>query len=63
MDFRLQNEGTISILYADTEAAQEWVDEHIADDAQTWVQNGIVIEHRYVGAIIEGIVNDGLTVE
>lgn len=62
-DFRVQNEGTIFILYADTDAAKQWVADHIPEDAQTWGRNGIVVEHRYIGDIVAGIEGDGLSVE
>lgn len=61
-DFSVDNQGSISILWAKTEAAEAWVAEHIPEDAQTWGRNGTVIEHRYVRDIVEGIINDGLTV-
>lgn len=61
-DFLIQNEGTISILHPKTEAAKEWVAEHLPEGSMSWA-GGTVIEHRYVGPIIEGIQGDGLSVE
>jgi len=61
-DFTVTNHGSIRILQALTEAAEDWVDEHIPSDAQTWGRNGIVVEPRYIGNIIDGIEGDGLTV-
>lgn len=34
MDFSVENHGSIILLRPLTEAAQDWVDEHIPDDAQ-----------------------------
>ncbi len=62
-DFRLQNEGSISILYAETRAAEEWVFQNLPADALTWGGNGTVIEWRYVQDIVFGIHNDGLTIK
>jgi len=62
-DFIVQNHGSIFILQALTAAAQEWVADHIPDDAQTWGANGIVVEHRYISDIVDGIQGDGLSVE
>jgi hypothetical protein len=62
VDFRLQDEGTIAILYPETEAAVAWCDQHLPNDAQRWGGNGYVIEHRFVGDILFGIHNDGLEV-
>lgn len=62
-DFRLQREGSISILYVETDAAQQWVADHIPSDATWWGRNGLVIEWRYVDDILFGIENDGLSVQ
>jgi hypothetical protein len=64
-DFRLQNEGTIAVLYPENDAAREWLDENSYSDENTptWWGGGIVIEHRYVLDIAEGIVRCGLTIE
>ncbi len=61
-DFTVQNHGSIYILNAESEAAKAWVEQHLPEDAQSWGQNGTVVEHRYIGAIVDGIVNDGLEV-
>lgn len=59
-DFTVENHGSIVLLRPNTEAAREWLDEHISDDAQTF-GNAIAIEPRYVGDILYGIEGDGLT--
>jgi hypothetical protein len=61
IDFTVQNEGTIYLLHAHTEAAHEWVGEHISDDAMTFGR-AIVVEHSYIAGIVDGIQNDGLVV-
>ena len=61
MDFVLTDHGSIAVLRPVTDEAREWVDENLPDDAQ-WFGRGVVIEPRYVGDIVEGILNDGLTV-
>ncbi len=61
MDFSVENHGSIILLRPLTEAAQDWVDEHIPDDAQTF-GNAIAVEPRYIGPIVEVILNDGLSV-
>jgi hypothetical protein len=62
-DFRVVDHGSICILHALTEAAEEWVNEHLPADAQTWGTNGTVVEPRYIAPIIEGILADCLDVE
>jgi hypothetical protein len=61
-DFRLDNHGTISVLFPVTAAAHEWVEENLPADRMHWGAGGTVIEHRYVRDIVNGIVNDGLEI-
>lgn len=60
-DFVAAHHGSIIVLVPLTQAAIDWVEEHI-DIEQTWGKNGVVIEPRYFGAILEGLQADGLTV-
>ncbi|HTE40299.1 MAG TPA: hypothetical protein VK629_05700 [Steroidobacteraceae bacterium] len=64
-DFTFQNHGSICILVPVSEAAQAWRDAHLpaeGEDCQEW-GGGVVIEPRYVADILDGITNDGLSVE
>ena len=61
-DFNFADHGSVTILTPLTEAANEWVNDHIPSDAMRWC-GGIVIEPRYASAILDGIACDGLTVE
>lgn len=60
-DFMLANHGSIVVLHPLTDAAREWVGEHIPEDAMSWGR-GVVIEPRYWSAIEDGILGDGLTI-
>lgn len=60
-DFTLNYQGTISLLRPVSEAAKEWVEDHLPSDRQ-YFGPSVVIEHRYVDDIINGIINDGLEV-
>jgi hypothetical protein len=60
-DFRCENHGSLFLLFPCTESAHSWIEEHLPTVAQ-WFGNAVVIEHRYVWAILEGIQNDGLAV-
>lgn len=63
-DFRFRNEGTLALLIPQTDAAKEWVDEHIgADNGYQPDWPTVLIEPRYAGDILNGLVADGLTVE
>ena len=60
-DFRCEIHGSLFLLFPLSQSAQSWVEEHLPTDAQ-WFGNAVVIEHRYIWAILEGIQNDGLAV-
>lgn len=60
-DFTVSDQGSIVLLSIYTDAAKEWVAEHLPADATRW-GNAVVIEHRYANDIVEGIEADGLTV-
>lgn len=61
-DFYLQDEGSIAILIPLSDAAEDWVAEHLPEDATRW-GNGVVVEHRYVAPIVDGLTADGLSIE
>ena len=63
-DFELQNHGSIFVLIPQNTSARIWINDHIGRD------NGyqphyptVVVEHRYIADIVEGIRNDGLAVQ
>lgn len=60
-DFLFANHGSVCLLTPVSEAAQAWRDEHLPGEVQTF-GGGIAIEPRYAGPVLEGIINDGLTV-
>ena len=61
-DFRCENHGSVFLLCPLNQPAQSWIEENLPTDAQ-WFGNGVVVEHRYIWAILEGIQNDGLAVQ
>lgn len=60
MDFDIVNGGSVFLLIPNTEAAEAWVSENIPEDAPT-LGKGIGVEARYLGDILRGIQEDGLT--
>lgn len=60
-DFRVEDQGTITVLFPVTDAGREWVEQNLPSDAMYFC-GGVIIEHRYVQDILFGIVNDGLVV-
>jgi len=60
-DFRCENHGSLFLLYPITEPAHSWIDQHLPPDAPTFGK-AVVVYHRHIWAILEGIQIDGLTV-
>ena len=60
-DFHIADHGSIVLLEPRTDAAREWVEENLPEEAQTF-GHAIVIEPRYVESIVNGILADGLTI-
>jgi hypothetical protein len=56
-DFGLSGRGTLYLLPVLTFAARAWVQEPV--DA-TWFANAIMVERRYISAIVPGAIGDGL---
>ena len=61
-DFRFTDHGSICLLTPLSAQALDWVENNLPKERQTW-GGGIVIEPRYVDDIVEGFMEDGLTVE
>jgi hypothetical protein len=63
-DFHFENHFSICLLRPLTEAAHEWMSEHLPIDnpnTQFWGE-AIVIEARYASDVLLGLQSDGLTV-
>ena len=59
IDFTVNNQGSIFILTGISEACREWIETHVGDDqSMTWGK-GIVVEHRYIQDIIDGLQAEG----
>jgi hypothetical protein len=61
-DVFVRNEGSIFLLTPMSDAAREWIGEHIPEDAQ-YMGRALVVEHRYVEDIVAGMQSDGLIVK
>lgn len=60
-DFICQNHGSIFLLIPRSAPATTWIEENLPSDRMTF-GDGVVVEPRYVWAILEGIQSDGLAV-
>jgi hypothetical protein len=60
-DFVCENHFSIFLLHAVSPSAFAWIEEHLPPDRLTF-GNAVVIEPRYVWAILVGLQDDGLVV-
>jgi hypothetical protein len=61
LDFRFTSHGSICLLHPLTDAAREWVEEHIgADNGYQPRWPSVLLEPRYCGAVLAGIADAGL---
>ena len=60
-DFFVENHFSIFLLRPVSPVAQAWVEEHLPEDRQEF-GGAVVVEHRYIVDIVEGIQRDGLAV-
>ena len=58
-DFLVENHGSIFLLQPLTPAAESWIEEFLPKDRMTF-GSAVVVEHRFIVDIVEGIRNDGL---
>jgi len=59
-DFLIENHGSVFLLRPLTDAARNWIDEHIgADNGFQPMYPTVLIEHRYIFAIVRGLVEEG----
>ncbi len=59
-DIKVRNEGTLVLLEPMTDAATEWIDDHV--DEPNFYCNALVVESRYARDIIEEMQRHGLVV-
>ncbi len=59
--FLVESHGSVWTLLPLSQEARDWASEHLPDQAPV-LGRQYVIEHRYIGAIVEGAANDGLRV-
>ena len=60
-DFLCENHGSVFLLRPISPSALAWIEEHLPPDRITF-GNAVVVEPRYVWAILVGIQDDGLAV-
>ena len=61
-DVSVENHGSLFLFRLHSEAAREWVDANVPDDAQ-YFGGALAVEHRYAHDLAEGMQADGLALE
>ena len=62
-DFLLQGGGSLFVLRAVSEAAVEWIENNVSDAGfNPEYPSAVYVEHGYIGDIVSGIQNEGLTI-
>ncbi len=62
VDISIANHGSIFLLHPLTDAARDWIEEHVSRDGFHPDWPTLVVEPRYVAGIVHGALEDGLRV-
>lgn len=62
-DFRIGNEGTVWTFQPLTQAAKEWVEEHVDVPERAWMGGRFTADHRPARHLAEGIEEAGFSIE
>jgi hypothetical protein len=60
-DVLITREGSLFLVAGTSREGRRWLDENTDVEAQRW-GNAVVVEHRYVEELFNGMVDDGLVV-
>jgi hypothetical protein len=58
-DFWTDDHGSICLVCPITTRAEQWIAEHVSDEAQ-WMGPALVVEPRYMRDLVDGMESDGL---
>ena len=61
-DLRLEDHGSVVLLFADTEEGQLWIDDNVEYESWQMLGGGIACEPRMADAVAMGAFSDGLEV-
>lgn len=60
-DFSIYNGGSVMILRGHSEECEAWIEQNVGNDETQTFAGGIVVEPRYMQAIIDGLEAEGFT--
>jgi hypothetical protein len=58
--FRIEDHGTLILVRPLTDDVSEWLDEHTDG---MWFGGALVVEPRYAGPLVEGMIEEGFTAQ
>ena len=61
-DYRVENHGSLALVYPISQDAKNWIDENVSSDSQ-WFGGGLAVEPRYLGDLVDGMRAAGLEQE
>jgi hypothetical protein len=61
-DFRVENHGSLVLVFPITQDAKDWLDENVRGEQQ-WFGSGLAVEPRYIADLIAGMYEAGLEQE
>jgi hypothetical protein len=61
LDVTVEDHGSLWLFRPVTETAKTWIDDNV-EDAALWFGGALAVEARFVQAMIEGMLADGLEV-
>jgi hypothetical protein len=53
-DATVENHGSIYLVRPHTTDAEQWIEDNVLDDAQ-WFGSALIVEHRYIEALVAGM--------
>lgn len=62
-DVLVENHGTIFMLRPQTEAAEQWIEDHVQTEGWQWLGKGLAVDHRYAENLVAGMIEAGLAVQ
>jgi hypothetical protein len=60
-DIWILPQGTLTLVRPLTQRASQWISQHVQDDFQ-WFGPALLIEHHYLGELLNGMIEEGLHV-
>lgn len=60
-DATVENHGSLALVRWHTDAARDWIRDNMSDEAQ-YFGAALVVEPRYVGNLVDGMIASGLVI-